>query len=127
MTVQDTISSLDGNPNIPRPPGKGQDAWARTRRGGDAYAPSIAVPLDVDREPENDGVMPTIWGPIRPVAVPIGKPERKPLDEIAALVRALTYGEMIELAEAIWSVKPGEELTEASLPMTLHLWSADNG
>ena len=31
---------------------------------------------------------------------------RKPLDEIATLVCGLTYGEMIELSEAIWRAQP---------------------
>src|ERR1700682_3445694 len=31
---------------------------------------------------------------------------RKPLDEIASLVRGLTYGEMIELAATMWKSQP---------------------
>ena len=49
--------------------------------------------------------------------------ERNRLDEIASLVRSLTYGEMIELTEAIWKIKPEGDLTEASLPGTLHRWA----
>src|SRR6516162_3038151 len=31
---------------------------------------------------------------------------RSRLDEIATLMRALTYGEMMELAQAIWKIRP---------------------
>jgi hypothetical protein len=49
---------------------------------------------------------------------------RKRLDEIAGVVRALTYGEMIELAESMWNVKPDDsELTERNLPAVLYRWS----
>jgi hypothetical protein len=50
--------------------------------------------------------------------------DRQPLDEIAMLVRALTYGEMIELAEAMWKVQPeGAAVTQENLPALLHRWS----
>lgn len=50
--------------------------------------------------------------------------DRAPLDEIAMLVRALTYGEMIELAEAMWKVQPeGAVVTQENLPALLHRWS----
>ncbi len=50
--------------------------------------------------------------------------DRKPLDEIAMLVQALTYGEMIELAEAMWKVQPeGTAVTQDNLPALLHRWS----
>jgi hypothetical protein len=49
---------------------------------------------------------------------------RKRLDEIADVVRLLTYGEMMELAESMWSVRPGDsELTEDNLPAVLYRWS----
>jgi hypothetical protein len=49
---------------------------------------------------------------------------RKRLDEIADVVRALTYGEMIELAESMWNVKPDDsELNERNLPSVLYRWS----
>jgi len=49
---------------------------------------------------------------------------RNPLDEIATMVRALTYGEMMELAQAIWKIRPeGEGVDQDSLPMLLHRWS----
>lgn len=50
--------------------------------------------------------------------------DRKPIDEIAALVRALTYGEMIELAEGLWGAqRDGADLSKESLPSVLHRWS----
>jgi hypothetical protein len=49
---------------------------------------------------------------------------RKRLDEIADVVRLLTYGEMMELAETMWNVRPdGSELTEHNLPSVLYKWS----
>jgi hypothetical protein len=48
---------------------------------------------------------------------------RNRLDEIATLMRALTYGEMMELAQAIWKIRPDGTVDEQSLPMMLHLWS----
>jgi hypothetical protein len=43
------------------------------------------------------------------------------LDEIARAIRTLTYGEMLELAEAIWKVNSrGSEITESDLPGVLH-------
>jgi hypothetical protein len=49
---------------------------------------------------------------------------RKRLDEIADVVRALTYGEMMELAESMWNVRPEDtELTEHNLPAILYRWS----
>jgi hypothetical protein len=50
--------------------------------------------------------------------------DRQPLDEIAMLVRALTYGEMIELAEGMWKVQAGgSAVTQENLPSLLHRWS----
>jgi hypothetical protein len=49
---------------------------------------------------------------------------RGPVDEIAALMRALTYGEMIELAEGLWNVNgQGSEISKDNLPGLLHRWS----
>ena len=49
---------------------------------------------------------------------------RHPLDEIATLVRGLTYGDMIDLADAIWRVQPkGVFVTQENLPALLHRWS----
>ena len=49
---------------------------------------------------------------------------RRPLDEIASLVRGLTYGEMMELGEVLWKVQPeGSAVTQENLPELLHRWS----
>jgi hypothetical protein len=50
---------------------------------------------------------------------------RNRLNDIAALVRSLTYGEMMELAQAIWKIRPEGTATvdQHTLPMMLHLWS----
>lgn len=58
---------------------------------------------------------------LRKLEVELG---RRRLDEIADVVRALTYGEMMELAESMWNVRPdGSELNERNLPTLLHRWS----
>jgi hypothetical protein len=47
------------------------------------------------------------------------------LDEIAKAIRALTYGEMLELADSMWKVNShGSEITKSDLPGVLHRWSA---
>jgi hypothetical protein len=52
---------------------------------------------------------------------------RDRLDEIATLMRTLTYGEMMELAHAIWKIRPGgAEVDQHNLPMMLHLWSTSS-
>jgi hypothetical protein len=49
---------------------------------------------------------------------------QKPLDEIATLIQGLTYGEMIELSEAMWTNRPnGLAVTLENLPALLHRWS----
>ncbi len=49
--------------------------------------------------------------------------ERNRLNEIAVVVQALTYGQMMELAQAVWKMKPEDgQLTAATLPPTLHRW-----
>jgi hypothetical protein len=50
--------------------------------------------------------------------------ERRPVDEIAVLIRALTYADMIELAEGIWNAQPeGVNIAKDTLPSVLHRWS----
>ncbi len=51
---------------------------------------------------------------------------RNRLNEIAALVRCLTYGEMMELAHAIWRIRPEGAIDQQSLPMMLHMWSTSS-
>jgi hypothetical protein len=50
---------------------------------------------------------------------------RNRLNEIAALVRSLTYGEMMDLAHAIWKIRPegAASIDQSTLPMMLHTWS----
>jgi hypothetical protein len=49
---------------------------------------------------------------------------RKPLDEIATLLQGLTYGEMIELSEALWKCQAeGSAVAQENLPTLLHRWS----
>jgi hypothetical protein len=51
----------------------------------------------------------------------------RPLDEIATLIRGLTYGEMIDLSEALWKNRPnGSAATLENLPEMLHRWSASH-
>jgi len=50
--------------------------------------------------------------------------ERRPIQEIANLIRNLTYGEMIELAEGLWSVHPAASgISKDSLAGLLYRWS----
>ena len=51
--------------------------------------------------------------------------EANPLDDIATLVRSLTYGEMMDLAATLWKMRPeGKEVTVQELPGMWHRWSA---
>jgi hypothetical protein len=51
----------------------------------------------------------------------------KPLDEIATVIQGLTYGEMIELSEAMWENRPKESaVTLENLPELLHRWSTSH-
>ena len=50
-----------------------------------------------------------------------------PLDEIATVIQSLTYGEMIELSEAMWkNRRNGLALTLENLPELLHRWSTSH-
>ena len=50
--------------------------------------------------------------------------EYRPLEAIAAMIRNLTYGEMIALAEGLWSVRAeGSDISKDSLPGLLYRWS----
>jgi hypothetical protein len=87
----------------------------------DHYRPK---PLRLDPVEDDDTVPRRMHTPV----VDLGKLEqelgRRRLDEIADVVRALTYGEMMELAESMWNVKPdGSTLTEHNLPAVLYRWS----
>ena len=46
-----------------------------------------------------------------------------PLDEIAGIIRSLSYGEMIDLAAELWKAAGGAEITAETLPAIFHQWS----
>lgn len=49
---------------------------------------------------------------------------RKPLDEIAAAIRKLTYSEMMEFADGLWNQLPSSPpVTPEEFPKMLHQWS----
>jgi hypothetical protein len=87
----------------------------------DYYKPK---PLRLDPVESDDAATHAMNEPIvdlRKLEVELG---RRRLDEIADVVRALTYGEMMELAASMWNVKPdGSGLTEHNLPAVLYRWS----
>jgi hypothetical protein len=85
-------------------------------------APAVpaARPEDVARADAGRDPAPPVVD-LRKLEVELG---RKRLDEIADVVRALTYGEMMELAESMWNVRPDDsELNERNLPAVLYRWS----
>ncbi|HMA71219.1 MAG TPA: hypothetical protein VKP67_07005 [Xanthobacteraceae bacterium] len=87
--------------------------------------PDRYKPRALHLDPVEDDDLPR---PMKAPVVDLRKLERelgrRRLDEIAHVVRTLTYGEMIELATSMWNVKPdGTSLTEHSLPAVLHRWS----
>jgi hypothetical protein len=51
---------------------------------------------------------------------------RNRLNEIATLVRTLTYGEMMQFAHAICKIRPQGTIDQQSLPMMLHMWSTSS-
>lgn len=75
-----------------------------------------------------DGPRPDADREFSPPVVDLRKLEaelgRKRLDEIADVVRALTYGEMMELAQSMWNVRTDDsDLNERNLPAVLYRWS----
>src|SRR5262249_17528447 len=51
----------------------------------------------------------------------------EPVDEKATLIQGLTYGEMIDLSEALWKNRPnGSAVTLENLPESLHRWSTSH-
>jgi len=91
------------------------------RNPTDYYKPRA---LHVDPDEDDDAALHPTNAPVvdlRKLEEELG---RRRLDEIAGVVRALTYGEMIELASSMWNVKPdGSSLTEHNLPAVLYRWS----
>jgi hypothetical protein len=53
---------------------------------------------------------------------------RSRLDQIAGVLRTLTYGQMLELAESMWKRNSQESgITESDLPKVLYRWSKSRG
>jgi hypothetical protein len=48
---------------------------------------------------------------------------RNRIDEFAEIVRALTYGELIEFACGLWSLRGKREVNGETLPKILHAWA----
>jgi hypothetical protein len=48
---------------------------------------------------------------------------RNRFDEIAEIISALTYAEMIEFAGGLWSLRGGREIDRETLPKVLHAWA----
>ena len=49
------------------------------------------------------------------------RPQQKPLDEIATLIKSLTYGEMMELAETLWQgQREGSPVTQEGEELDAH-------
>jgi hypothetical protein len=47
---------------------------------------------------------------------------RNRLDELAEMIRALTYAEMLEFARGLWSLRGGGKVNGETLPKILHAW-----
>jgi len=56
-------------------------------------------------------------------APPPPVPKHSPLDDIANMLRAITYGEMIELAGELWRERGEGDIDLKTLPAIFHLWS----
>jgi hypothetical protein len=66
----------------------------------------------------------------KPDRVEQAKPPINALDDIGMLIRSLTYGEMIQLAEGLWGIHDHEseedEITAETLPGIWWKWSIRN-
>jgi hypothetical protein len=52
------------------------------------------------------------------------QPAQQPLDDIAELILGLSYGQMIELCDAMWKGHPQKSpVTQERLPSLLHRWA----
>jgi hypothetical protein len=93
---------------------------------------SIGYPVeedDLERSGMNGFDATPISPPMKSTSVNLrsyhDEPSRSRLDEIAKVIRTLTYGEMLELAESVWKVNShGSDISESDLPGVLHRWSA---
>jgi hypothetical protein len=50
---------------------------------------------------------------------------RNRFDEIAGIISALTYVEMIEFASGLWSLRGWKEVNRETLPKILHAWATE--
>lgn len=92
--------------------GQNRMPWERKerRQDNDEFAPLVPAdeePADMPPDPEQ----------------PAQEAQSNRLNEIATIVRALTYGEMMELAAGFWLAKPEGEMTPEAMAPTLHKWS----
>jgi hypothetical protein len=94
------------------------EAQAAQRAAAVVNRPSSMEIIDEIRSDPFEYYTPPL-GEFRKIAMP------NPIDGIATLVRLLTYGETMELAAALWKMRPeGKEVTEQELPGIFHRWSA---
>jgi len=88
---------------VEAPDGVANEADMRDHRGGETNTKAALGLRKIKRQPQ------------------------KPLDEIANLIQGLTYGEMIELSEAMWTNRPnGLAVTLENLPELFHRWSTSH-
>jgi hypothetical protein len=79
--------------------------------------PSAEPQRDIDLESMRDDIR-TI------VAVITARVQETKIEQIKTIGRSLTYGEMVELADAVWAAIPHErELTREMLPAVLHMFA----
>jgi hypothetical protein len=83
----------------------------------DAQLARTSAPNDPDQSPEIKclGVDQQLADALR----------RNRFDEIAELISALTYAEMIEFAGGLWSLRSGEKVNRETLPKVLHAWATE--
>jgi hypothetical protein len=104
LAAVDPVAPPSPPPAPPAPQARSEDALLRQQEEAASQEPPAPPVVD-----------------LRKLETELG---RRRLDEIADVVRLLTYGEMMELAESMWNVRPGDtELTESNLPAVLYRWS----
>jgi len=124
-------SELEGSPIGDRPTAERPSISERLGRDLDSiahgYKPPVShlpksdegepEPLDDDAEVACDEANATLKTAADDVY-------RNRIDEIALLVQSITYGEMIEVAEAMWKAQPTDTaITQENLPKLLHQWA----
>lgn len=122
-SYRDERDSMDGEPQycnsaVPAaegPPSRAiSPSVAASRDGG----PLLSAVLDAaDAYP----VDPVSYAP----AVAEARDILRGLDGLAELLRALTYGEMIDLAAGLARTGNGSPITERELPAAWHLWATE--